>query len=903
MANNPISVPYGNIPEDPRSNRQYIIYSRYIEQRSAEYSVFPSEMLPELQNCLINNGIDKLYTHQAEMFEKAQQRKNIVITTSTASGKTLGFLLPVVQDILKNPLTRAIFIYPTKALASDQYRVMQPLVEFFGNNKVSIGIYDGDTPVNERSRIRNSANIILTNPDMLNSAFLPNHSKFGFNFIFANLKYVVVDELHSYRGAFGSHLSNVFRRLRRVCRYYSSSPQYLCSSATIANPKELAENIFNDEFIVISRDGSPSPEKRYYFLQPPYIKGTNFRVAGSSITAELIPELVNEKRSFIAFCKSRKTVEVILREARDKMKYDGLAGSYFSDKISGYRGGYTPKERKQIEQKMISGELQGLISTNALELGIDIGKVDTTVITGYPGTRASFWQQSGRAGRSGQGSDTYMVLENLPFDQYLTIDPEWLFDSGCENAVIDRDNLYIQLAHTRAAAAELPLTLDDISVFPSLGEIIPVLLKAGELRNENGKFVWNGSQFPAGDFSLRNMDKNRYKLINSENNEVITEMDETQAFREIYKDAIYMHDGQSYQVTDLDLKTKRATAKPTDDNYYTEPFENTDLRIIKTHKTKQFGRTVVKFGDLNVTSSVEGYKRLQFHNHQNLGYEALDPALSKNYDTEGFWIDIPANVDEVYKRLSPANESKSDFWKSYYEGLGYALQNACMMTTMTTKDDINASIMIDTESERASMSVCIYDVFTGGLGYAEKAFSVIDTILDNAIKMVSGCQCDGGCPACVGDYHLDKEVVLWGLLNFREQTAPPTDIRIPPAPVSTTMKKPFSLDTLMVNWTRFREFIIPRGEYLSEFIASIDRIQIEGSRLVFFVKNAFIKGWITDGNNKPAIVNMLRQYIYTPSNFDIDVRISDPDAGTDNIEEKIVRKYEALTNDDKNDKQ
>lgn len=430
------------------SQRDYVVYSRTLPARHGQYAEYPELLLPEIKSYLSDQGIGQLYCHQAEMFERTLEKKNIVITTSTASGKTLGFLLPVLQEILKSPSSRALFIYPTKALASDQMRALVPFVEYFGNNRISAGVYDGDTATNERSRIRNSANIILTNPDMINSSFLPNHSDTGFSFMFSNLKYVVIDELHSYRGAFGSHLANVFRRLGRICRYYSSSPQILCSSATIANPIELAENICGKDFILIDNDGSPSPVKSYHFIQPPKIGSTEGRIRSSKVTAELIPELVMENHSFIAFCRTRRDVEVVVKEARDRLTSLEQTGLSYADLIAGYRGGYKPEERKLLERKMVSGEMKGLVSTNALELGIDIGKVDTTILTGYPGTRASFWQQSGRAGRSGSKSDTYLVLENRPQDQYLLIDPDWLFAAQSENAVVDKNNLFIQLAVT-----------------------------------------------------------------------------------------------------------------------------------------------------------------------------------------------------------------------------------------------------------------------------------------------------------------------------------------------------------------------------------------------------------------------------------------------------------------------
>lgn len=489
-----------------------MVYSRRMPAKSAEYAEYPAALLPELAEYLRARGIDRLYSHQAQMFELALQGENVVITTSTASGKTLGFLLPVLQEILCNPGARALFIYPTKALASDQYKALRPLLEFFGEDRVSAGVYDGDTSSAQRSRIRRHANIILTNPEMINASFLPNHSKYGFDLLFANLRYVVIDELHTYRGAFGSHLANVIRRLGRVCRYYHSRPRFLCSSATIANPLELARGICGEPFEQVERDGAPRAERRYVFLQPPKIEDSYGREIGQAsaaqVAANLLPELMEKGTSFIAFASSRRNVEIVLKETRDLLEGWDMTGQetgkggrkmralhpedLMVNRIAGYRGGYTPRERREIEARMNRGELLGLVATNALELGIDIGRLDATVLVGYPDTKASFWQQTGRAGRSGHSCTNYLILREMPFDRYIAVNPDWLFEGSSESAVIDPDNLLIQLAHIRAAAAEIPLGQQDMELFPDLGEAIPVLLEAGELTRQGGLFVWCG---------------------------------------------------------------------------------------------------------------------------------------------------------------------------------------------------------------------------------------------------------------------------------------------------------------------------------------------------------------------------------------------------------------------------
>lgn len=873
----------------------YIIDERHVPRREAIYSDYPEGMLPEIKGYLSQSGIKQLYRHQAEMFKKALAGDNVVITTSTASGKTLSFLLPVLQQILSDPQSRAIFIYPTKALASDQFRAIRPILDYFGENIINAGVYDGDTPVNERSQIRNSANIILTNPEMLNSAFLPNHNHNGFNFIFSNLKYVVIDELHTYRGAFGSHLSNVFKRLKRICRYYNSAPQFLCSSATIANPVELAETICGSKFQLIDKDGSPSAEKAYRIIQPPIVDPVKHsRRSVSTMTAELVPQLVVKNRSFIVFCKSRRAVEVVLKESRDRLKNDGIQGADYSSLISGYRAGYKPKERKEIENKIVNGQLLGLISTNALELGIDIGKIDTAVLAGYPGTRASFWQQSGRAGRSGGHSVTYMILDNLPFDQFIAINPDWLFQSKSENAVVDPSNLYIQIAHVRAAAAELPISIDDVAYFPDLSEILPVLIRAGELRSTNGRFVWSGTSFPAGDYSLRNMDQVRYQLINSADNSVLAEFDEVQAFREIHKGAVYLHDGQAYLVASLDTENKRAIASPIDDNYYTEPMFGTHISIIKAHKNKAIGRTVCKFGDVKVTMGVGGYKKLQFHNHQNLGFEKIDPPLCKSFESEGAWIQLPQEVEELFRKLKPTLDHKNNrtFWKNYFEGLGFAIQNAAMMTTMTTNEDIAVGIVTEVEGNRDITSICLYDLFVGGMGYSEKSFDLIADIIQNAIKMVKGCRCKDGCSACVGDYHLDKSVVLWGLESIFEKLDPPAGIKIVNEPEIDIEEKPFSFMNIESQWNDFVEFFNTKGEYGSNFIKCVKSVKKSNAVLVLQLESDFYTSWIMEKDNKQRLINSMSHYVDVPLEFDIQAESNS--ATESEKEEKIIKRYQDL---------
>lgn len=886
-----------------------IIYKKIIPGKEPEYAGFPEELHPDIQSFLIKQDIKSLYIHQAEAFANSLGGKNVVITTPTASGKSLCFYLPVIQEILQNPVTRAIFVYPTKALAADQYRALKPWIEYLGEHRLSAGVYDGDTPPDERKRIRERANIILTNPDMLNGSMLPNHSKYGFDFIFANLKYIVLDELHVYRGAFGSHLANVFRRLSRLCRYYHADPQFLCSSATIANPVELAEKICGKSFVCISKSGAGMSERTYCLIQPsekldrdgnPYGKESVITVA-----ADLLPQLMEEKESFLAFAKSRKNVEILVKETRDHLDNSGFLGNASKEEISGYRGGYTPQERKNIEKRMISRELLGLVSTNALELGIDIGTINTTVLVGYPGTRASFWQQTGCAGRGKGKCTNYLILANLPVDQYIALEPEWLFDSNSENAIVDPDNLLIELAHIRAAAAELPLSLDDGELFPDLGETIPVLLRVEEVRSQSGRFVWCGGLYPAGEFSMRNIDQNKYQLLNKETGKNITEMNEEQAFHEIHEGAVYMHDGEFYQVVHMNLESKMVEAVPFHGNYYTVPGSETNIRIIHRQKKQEWERTELSFGDVNIADFVYMYKKMQFHNHQNLGFEQLRKPLSKNYDTEAAWIKLPENVVTMYRNLLQPDKQGYYVRNNHFEGLMFALKNAALMVTMTEGADLGVAVSSNalelagaTEEE---VYLYFYDRYVGGLGFAEKIYELIPKVVEQATRMVSGCRCKNGCAVCIGDDRLDRKVILWGLWNLSEESGFTGKIDMPKMQEGHRVLKEFKLEELEEKWDIFCSRIKENNEAFAGFFRMVSAVETRGDSLILYVKEVFYAEWADMPENRNAIVNVIRKYVFISENFKLVILSGKKETGDNGKKEKMMRRYHSLKRDERDE--
>jgi len=873
-----------------------ILSSKILPARKASFAVIPEEMNPELKECIRQMGYEQLYSHQAEMYKRAIQGKSVVITTGTASGKSLSFYLPVIQRILENPSRRALFIYPTKALTKDQLRNIVEFVEYFGKHRIQAGIYDGDTPASERSKIREEANIILTNPDMINATFLPNHNRYGFPHLFANLDFIVIDELHAYRGAFGSHVSNVMRRLLRVCNYHGNTPRFLCSSATIANPAELAENICHQAFELIEKDGSPAPEKEIHFWQPEYIKEAQRK---RSVTEELkgfLPDLIENCTRVITFCMSRRETEVVTKECRDILAQDPLKlGPDFSDKISAYRGGYTPLERAKIEKDLVEGKIYGVVSTSALELGIDIGALDMVVMGGFPGTRASFWQQLGRAGRNGNKAHAVLMLKEKPMDQYVGMNPNWLLESESENAVIDKNNLYIQLAHIRAASAELPLSIDDIASFPDLGEIIPLLQKEGELSEHNAQYQWSGKISPAHEISLRNITSDTIKVVDREKEKTITTVDLVQAKKEFYPGAIYLHDSIQYKSLDLDLESKTAWVKEVDSNYYTEPHKPGTIDILMEHEQNEKYRIYSCFGDVRVSILVSGYKMVQFNSHQNLGYEGLNQILQTQMETEACWIQIPDNVVHVFvatgkaPSLEPQKQMADD--KSiprfdYTEGLVHCLKAAASMRVMATYSDLGGDIFgfAHPKSYQHKHAIILFDEYPGGLGFSEKAYEFLDEIVQSAGNLVKNCACINGCPACVGDHRINKHLILWALRSFYKEVPLPESIQIDGlAPYQNKTRTKLQWKQIKENWHEVLKRFDNENLFGARFLKQSSSIEVINSKLILYFSDSSLKL-----AQKPDVIEgiqaELSKVIDLPEHFELILR---PDDGEVNLKNQL----------------
>lgn len=781
-----------------------IIGVKSIDSRNAVFEPVPARCHTSIKKGLATLGIKQLYSHQARMFSEVDKGKNVIITTGTSSGKSLAFYLPVLQRIIEDSRVRALFIYPTKALAHDQKANLEKILKAIKcTPEITVGVYDGDTPPSERKKIREHANIILTNPDMLNVSFLPNHNRHGFQLIFRNLDFVVLDELHVYRGAFGTHVANLMRRILRICDYHGVSPQFLCSSATIANPLELAGNICCRPFILIDNDGSFNSGKKLVFWQCPLSRDTINEVV------DLIPDLVVNDISSITFCQSRRDVEVTSREIRDILAQQHGSGN-IQNRVSAYRSGLTPNERRSIELNLRTGKLRGVISTNALELGIDIGSLDVVVMAGFPGTKASFWQQAGRAGRRSGNASILIILSNRPIEHYIAQDLNWLTESNVENAIVDVSNIFIQLAHIRAAAYELPLSRTDIKYFHDLGVIVPKLVETGELTQDSEQFLWahKNNTNPAMEISLRNMNNESIDVVDSQSEKTITSTDLITAKYELFPGAIYLHDGIQYKVLALNFEEKQAILTGVNSNHYTVPFVNTAVRILDTVNHKSMFRCQAAWGNVKVTSLINAYKKIAYFTHENLGFEELDTDLIVDLDTEGTWIVLPDNLQTLPTRLGSGDESPVSRDSKYdIDGFVFALVNAASIRTMASYGDIGGTIFGVGDPLR--IALLIYDKYQGGLGFAQKIYEVMEDVILDAIKIVESCPCKHGCPSCVGHMQIDKIIVLWALRNLKVESPMPESLELmPKVPVLSTkpvIRNKYELKWIEEHWSEFAE--------------------------------------------------------------------------------------------------
>lgn len=728
---------------------------RVLEAHPPEYGQMPQELAPRLADMLAAQGVEQLYVHQARAVQEALAGHNVVVVTPTASGKTLCYNLPVLNALLHDRQVRALYLFPTKALAQDQLRSLQELTRP-NLQEVKFGTYDGDTPQSTRARRRKEAAIILTNPDMLHLGILPNHTLWAH--FFANLKYVVLDEAHVYRGVFGSQVACVLRRLRRICDFYGAKPQFICCSATIANPGQHIERLVGVPALVVDDDGSPSGAKDFVLWNPPFLdRARTTRRSANSEATDLFVEMARQGVRNITFTKARKVAELILRYARGILeeKEPDLAPL-----VKSYRAGYLPEERRQIERELFSGQLLGVTATSALELGVDVGSLDATVLVGYPGTIASTWQQAGRAGRGVRESLSVLIGLDGPLDQYFMRHPEALFGREHEHALIAPDNVYILEKHLPCAAHELPLTNDDEFLFgPGFVEAMINLERRSVLDYRGERWYNVGWGYPAQEVNLRSASGSRFALLDeSQGYQTLEEIEASSALYRVHPGAIYLHQGESYLVTDLDLQAQVAYLRPVDVDYYTQPREVNDVSIVRSFQHQQFPKTAAFFGQVRVTQQVIGYARKQQFSETVLSVEYLD-LPPQSYETRALWFEVPS---ELARRVS-------DRGLHFHGGL-HALEHAAIgilpLFAMCDRLDIGG-LSTPSHPDTGRPQVFIYDAFPGGVGIAEKGFEMLDELWRATLSAIEECPCEAGCPSCVqspkcgnNNEPLDKEAAV-----------------------------------------------------------------------------------------------------------------------------------------------
>lgn len=723
-----------NVLKDHPDYQQNIVHWHTIEPKEAKTAPFPSYMDERLKQALESRGIGSLYTHQETAFSTAYEKKSFTAVTPTASGKTLCYNLPVLQTILENEQARALYLFPTKALAQDQKSEINEIIEEMGA-AINSYTYDGDTPANIRQKVRQAGHVVITNPDMLHSAILPHHTKWVS--LFENLKYVVIDELHTYRGVFGSHVANVIRRLKRICAYYGSHPTFICTSATIANPKELAEQLTEEKMVLINNNGAPSGRKHFIFYNPPIVnKPLNIRRSATLEVRKLANEFLKNKIQTIVFARSRVRVEIILTYLQELVKHQLSAKS-----IRGYRGGYLPKQRREIERGLREGEIFGVVSTNALELGVDIGQLQVCIMTGYPGSIASAWQQAGRAGRRHGEAVIVMVASSGPLDQYMIQHPDYFFNRNPETARINPDNLVILVDHVKCAAYELPFKQGDMFGSVEIEDVLEFLTEERVLHLSGEKWYWMSDAFPAHNISLRSASQENVVIIDQSdvaNVKVIGEMDRFSAMTLLHEEAIYLHQGIQYQVEKLDWEEKKAFVREVDADYFTDANLAVELKVLETDKFKETTDFDMGYGDVMVTAMATIFKKIKFETHENIGSGPIS-LPEEELHTNAVWFSFQEHLfDDSKERMEQALVS-----------VAHALQSIAPLMVMCDPSDLHVVPQVKAVHNEKP-TIFLYDRYPGGIGLSDKVYVMIDEVLKETHLLIEGCSCESGCPSCIG---------------------------------------------------------------------------------------------------------------------------------------------------------
>ena len=759
----------GGRPADRDAPDGWITAVRTLEAQSARYAPFPDEVDPRLRDVLAARGITQLYTHQADAIAHALARRHVVVTTPTASGKTLCYNVPVLNAVLRDPSARALYLFPTKALAQDQLAELHQLAnEISRRESLELGVftYDGDTPQDARRAIRGRAHVVLSNPDMVHAGILPHHPRWAK--LFENLRYVVIDELHAYRGVFGSHLTNVLRRLRRVCRHYGSDPTFICSSATIANPRDLAEALVEQPFEIVAESGAPRGEKVFLFVNPPVVnQQLGIRRSYLAETRRVAGEFLRRSLQIIVFAQSRLATEILTTYLKDE--FGGPPGT--RDQIRGYRGGYLPQRRREIEKGLREGSVRAVVSTNALELGIDIGALDVCVMAGYPGTIAATWQRAGRAGRRSGRSAAVLVGSSAPLDQFVVRNPSYFFDAPPERALVNPDNLHILMDHVKCAAFELPFT--DAETFGDRSEakvdvqqVLGVLEEGGLVHRAGAVWQWTSESYPADAVSLRSISSDNFVVVDTTHgSDVIGETSFNSGPSTLHQQAIYLIEGALYQVETLDFDGRKAYVRRIDCDYYTDAITYTKVTELETFAggSEVAGDLQVSgwpaHGEVHVSSRVVGFKKIKFYTNENVGSGELD-LPEQEMHTTAYWLTLPA---AIMAALPYAADDRRDG----VVGLSFAMRQVAQLLLMCDRQDIGISIgdqgigdqgtsltnprsPIPDPRSLVEPRIFVFDNYPGGIGFSEPLFRMHGELLTRTRALIAGCGCEHGCPTCVG---------------------------------------------------------------------------------------------------------------------------------------------------------
>ena len=741
---------------------RHLVRHAVMSEESARTRPFPADLAPALLRALRSRGIERLYTHQADALDLARRGRDVVVTTPTASGKTLCYNGPVFQALLEDPQARALYLFPTKALARDQMEEARLLAAATGES-IGVAVYDGDTPVDQRRAARRKARLLATNPEMLHAGILPHHP--GWAELLSGLRYVVLDELHTYRGVFGSHLAHVLRRLRRLCRFHGSDPVFLCTSATIANPAELAERLVGRPFELVAESGAPRGERHLLIFNPPVLDAAlgvreNYLTAATRLTLDL----VEGELSSLVFCRSRLAVEVLLRTLRESLESADGSSSEVLERVRGYRGGYLPERRRAVEQALRAGRTDVVVTTSALELGIDIGGLDAVVVAGWPGSRAATWQRAGRAGRRRTPSLAILVASSEPVDQYVAGEPDYLLGEGPEHARVDPDNPLILVPHLKCAAYELPFAPQEAYGHldaQETAETLDCLAEAGVLHGRGGRYHYVGDAFPAQEVQLRGPLDENFLVVDEPTGTILAEVDYQDAPQELHDQAIYQLEGQQYEVRRLDHDARKAHVTRAQVDYYTDALTQTRVRVLETHEAVE----AAAWGEVHVLQRVVGFKKIKLHTQENVGYgEVCQP--DREMHSMALWLTTSV---EAMARV-PASPGE---WAEASLAAAYALHSTAALLLMSEPRDLGRAVgdarsgwfAVSGRRSRGSYqrpgegqdllegtvpTIFLFDRYPGGTGLAERLYDERAELLSRAHAMIARCGCARGCPACIG---------------------------------------------------------------------------------------------------------------------------------------------------------